>query len=41
VEEAYVTTVLREESGHQSRAAAVLGVSRKALWEMRRRYGLP
>jgi DNA-binding NtrC family response regulator len=27
--------------GHQGRAAQVLGISRKALWEKRRRHGLP
>ena len=27
--------------GHQGRAAEVLGISRKALWEKRRRYKLP
>jgi two-component system NtrC family response regulator len=27
--------------GHQGRAAEVLGISRKALWEKRRRHGLP
>ena len=28
-------------SGSQTRAAAILGISRKALWEKRRRYGIP
>jgi DNA-binding NtrC family response regulator len=27
--------------GHQGRAAEILGISRKALWEKRRRHGLP
>ena len=27
--------------GHQGRAAELLGISRKALWEKRKRYGLP
>lgn len=27
--------------GHQSRAAAILGISRKALWEKRKRHGIP
>ena len=27
--------------GHQGRAAELLGMSRKALWEKRKRYGLP
>jgi two-component system NtrC family response regulator len=41
VEEAYIRHVLRETGGNQTRAAAVLGVSRKALWEKRRRFGIP
>ena len=40
VEEAYIRHVLRETDGSQTRAAAILGVSRKALWEKRKRYGL-
>jgi two-component system NtrC family response regulator len=39
VECAYIRHVL-EETGSQTRAAAVLGISRKALWEKRRRYGI-
>ncbi len=27
--------------GHQGKAAEILGISRKALWEKRKRYGLP
>jgi DNA-binding NtrC family response regulator len=27
--------------GHQGRAADLLGISRKALWEKRKRYGIP
>jgi DNA-binding NtrC family response regulator len=27
--------------GHQGRAAALLGISRKALWQKRRRFGIP
>jgi DNA-binding NtrC family response regulator len=27
--------------GHQGRAAALLGISRKALWQKRRRHGIP
>lgn len=27
--------------GHQGRAAGLLGISRKALWEKRKRYGIP
>ena len=41
VEQAYIRHVLREADGQQTRAARVLGISRKALWEKRRRYGIP
>ena len=41
IEEAYIRHVLRETDGSQTRAAAILGVSRKALWEKRRRFGIP
>ena len=40
VELAYVRYVLDTVGGSQTRAAAVLGISRKALWEKRRRHGL-
>jgi two-component system NtrC family response regulator len=40
VELAYVRFVLDSVGGSQTRAAAVLGISRKALWEKRRRHGL-
>ena len=40
VEIAYIKVVLEAVSGSQTRAAAVLGISRKALWEKRRRYGI-
>jgi two-component system NtrC family response regulator len=40
VEQAYVRWVLDAVGGSQTRAAAVLGISRKALWEKRRRYGI-
>jgi two-component system NtrC family response regulator len=40
VELAYVRYVLESVGGSQTRAAAVLGISRKALWEKRRRHGL-
>jgi len=36
----YVEFVLRETKGNQSLAASLLGISRKALWEMRKRYGI-
>ena len=40
LERRYVAFVLRETKDNQSRAAAVLGISRKALWEKRKRYGI-
>jgi DNA-binding NtrC family response regulator len=40
VELAYIRWVLDAVGGSQTRAAAVLGISRKALWEKRRRYGI-
>jgi two-component system NtrC family response regulator len=40
VELAYIRYVLDAVKGNQTRAASVLGISRKALWEKRRRYGL-
>jgi DNA-binding NtrC family response regulator len=41
LEQSYIRHVLRETGGSQTRAARVLGISRKALWEKRRRYGIP
>jgi two-component system response regulator FlrC len=41
VEQAYIRYVLEREAGSQTRAAAALGISRKALWEKRKRYGIP
>ena len=40
VERRYVELVLRQAKNNQSEAARILGISRKALWEKRRRYGL-
>ncbi len=40
VEQAYIRYVLDAVGGSQTRAAAILGISRKALWEKRRRYGI-
>ena len=40
VELAYIRYVLDAVKGNQTRAAGVLGISRKALWEKRRRHGL-
>jgi DNA-binding NtrC family response regulator len=41
VEEAYIRFVLGQFGGSQTRAAAALGISRKSLWERRRRFGIP
>jgi DNA-binding NtrC family response regulator len=41
VEQTYIRYVLDQAGGSQTRAAAILGISRKALWEKRRRYGIP
>jgi DNA-binding NtrC family response regulator len=41
VEQAYIRHVLEQTRGSQTHAAAVLGISRKALWEKRRRFGIP
>jgi DNA-binding NtrC family response regulator len=41
VEQAYIRHVLESVQGSQTRAAGILGISRKALWEKRRRYGIP
>jgi DNA-binding NtrC family response regulator len=40
LEAAYIGQVLRRTGGNQTRAAEVLGISRKTLLEKRRRYGL-
>jgi two-component system response regulator HydG len=40
VERRYIEVVLRQVKDNQSEAARILGISRKALWEKRRRYGL-
>ncbi len=40
LERRYIAFVLKETRGNQSRAAAMLGISRKALWEKRKRYGI-
>jgi len=41
VEQAYIRYVLEQTGRSQTRAAQILGISRKALWEKRRRYGIP
>lgn len=40
VERRYIELTLTYARGNQTRAAAILGISRKALWEKRKRYGL-
>jgi two-component system response regulator AtoC len=40
LERRYIEFVLRDTRNNQSRAAQILGISRKSLWEKRRRYGL-
>jgi DNA-binding NtrC family response regulator len=40
VERRYIELVLRQVKDNQSEAARILGISRKALWEKRRRYGM-
>jgi transcriptional regulator with PAS, ATPase and Fis domain len=41
VEQGYIRFVLEQVRGSQTRAAQILGISRKALWEKRRRYRIP
>ncbi len=36
-----ILDALRHTRGHQGRAAEILGISRKALWEKRKRLGIP
>jgi two-component system response regulator HydG len=40
IERRYIEVVLRRVKDNQGEAAQILGISRKALWEKRRRYGL-
>ncbi|MBK9129968.1 MAG: sigma-54-dependent Fis family transcriptional regulator [Phycisphaerales bacterium] len=39
-ERAHLKTVLRSVGGHRTKAASVLGISRKVLWEKLRDYGI-
>lgn len=41
VEKKQIIHALAHTRGHQGRAAELLGISRKTLWEKRRRYGIP
>jgi DNA-binding NtrC family response regulator len=36
-----ILAALAASRGHQGKAAAMLGISRKGLWEKRKRYGIP
>ncbi|MCM2269884.1 MAG: hypothetical protein NDJ75_07270 [Thermoanaerobaculia bacterium] len=38
---AAIRRALAAARGHQGRAAEILGISRKNLWEKRKRYGIP
>ena len=38
VEKSYIERVLKDVGGNQTRAAEILGISRKSLWQRRRRY---
>jgi DNA-binding NtrC family response regulator len=40
VERRYIELTLQFARGNQTRAAAILGISRKALWEKRKRFGM-
>ena len=40
VERRYIQLTLQFAKGNQTRAAAILGISRKALWEKRKRFGM-
>jgi DNA-binding NtrC family response regulator len=40
VERRYIVATLQYARGSQTGAAKILGISRKALWEKRKRYGL-
>jgi transcriptional regulator with PAS, ATPase and Fis domain len=40
VERSYIERVLKEVGGNQTKAAEILGISRKSLWQRRRRYEL-
>jgi len=40
VERRYIASTLQHVRGNQTEAARILGISRKALWEKRKRYGL-
>ncbi len=41
LEREHIVRALAYTRGHQGRAAELLGISRKSLWEKRRRHGIP
>ena len=41
VEAEAIRRALAHTRGRQGKAAELLGISRKTLWEKRRRYGIP
>ncbi|MCG8461318.1 MAG: sigma 54-interacting transcriptional regulator [Holophagales bacterium] len=41
LERRHIAETLAFTRGHQGQAAEILGISRKALWQKRRRFGLP
>ncbi len=41
VETRQIRLALAHARGHQGRAAEILGISRKALWQKRKRFGIP
>ena len=41
VERRYIELTLRSVRGNQTLAARILGISRKSLWEKRKKFGLP
>lgn len=41
MERRHIVRALAFTRGHQGKAARILGISRKTLWEKRRRYGIP
>ncbi len=40
IEKEYIRYVLDQVAGQQNARRRILGISRKALWEKRRRYGI-
>jgi two-component system response regulator AtoC len=40
LEREYIRRVLRKVRGHKGKAAKILGINRKTLWEKRKRYQL-